>query len=205
MSLAQPEVEHVRGLIPRTYHNSPPFFASFESARQRPELNRGGLLKRLSSWYLLLRPQQQRYILCCEESDLFHSPWCKLCRSGLLFLHPHNPRFEREYPRHELKRQKREDWSLQLFLFLKMKRKKWRKKNQKQTKNEKTDYCNPSFYRNKREKRQNETKQTKQSEKQPKKHLHFWRKKKSVCMSGRKFCTPIGYEHVNWSQSEKKI
>ena len=71
------------------------------------------------------------------------------------------------------------------------------KKNQKQTKNEKTDYCNPSFYRNKREKRQNETKQTKQSEKQPKKHLHFWRKKKSVCMSGRKFCTPIGYEHVN--------
>ena len=32
------------------------------------------------------------------------------------------------------------------------------KKNQKQTKNEKTDYCNPSFYRNKREKRQNENK-----------------------------------------------
>ena len=40
-------------------------------------------------------------------------------------------------------------------------------------------------------------KQTKQSEKQPKKHLYFWRKKKSVCMSGRKFCTPFGYEHVN--------
>ena len=36
------------------------------------------------------------------------------------------------------------------------------KKNQKQTKNEKTDYCNPSFYRNKREKRQkqNKTKET---------------------------------------------
>ena len=170
MSLAQPEVEHVRGLIPRTYHNSPPFFASFESARQRPELNRGGLLKRHSSWYLLLRPQQQRYILCCEESDLFHSPWCKLCRSGLLFLHPHNPRFERGYPRHELKREKREDWLWQLFLYLKVKRKKWRKKkNQKQTKNEKTDYCNPSFYRNKRAKRQNENKELKQSEKQTKK------------------------------------
>ena len=44
-----------------------------------------------------------------------------------------------------------------------------KKKNQKQTKNEKTDYCNPSFYRNKREKRQNENKELKQSEKQTKK------------------------------------
>ena len=38
------------------------------------------------------------------------------------------------------------------------KRKNANKKNQKQTKNEKTDYCNPSFYRNKRGKRQNENK-----------------------------------------------
>ena len=133
MSLAQPEVEHVRGLIPRTYHNSPPFFASFESARQRPELNRGGLLKRHSSWYLLLRPQQQRYILCCEESDLFHSPWCKLCRSGLLFLHPHNPHFEHEYRRQELKREK-----------------------------EKTDYCNSSFFLKWKEKIKKKKKKCKQ-------------------------------------------
>ena len=39
----------------------------------------------------------------------------------------------------------------------------------KQTKNEKTGYCNPSFYRNKRAKRQNENKELKQSEKQTKK------------------------------------
>ena len=42
-------------------------------------------------------------------------------------------------------------------------------KKNKTTKNEKTDYCNPSFYRNKREKRQNENKELKQSEKQTKK------------------------------------
>ena len=42
-------------------------------------------------------------------------------------------------------------------------------KKNKTTKNEKTDYCNPSFYRNKRAKRQNENKELKQSEKQTKK------------------------------------
>ena len=71
------------------------------------------------------------------------------------------------------------------------------KKNQKQTKNEKTDYCNPSFYRNKREKRQNENKTKETIRKTNQKAPILLEKKKSVCMLGRKFCTPFGYEHVN--------
>ena len=71
-----------------------------------------------------------------------------------------------------------------------------RKKN-KTTKNEKTDYCNPSFYRNKRAKRQNENKELKQSEKQTKKASIILEKKNLLVQSGRKFCTLIGYEHVN--------
>ena len=85
---------------------------------------------------------------------------------------------------------------------------KWKEKNEeekKQTKNEKTDYCNPSFYRNKREKRQNENKELKQSEKQTKKASIILEKKNLLVQSGRKFCTLIGYEHVNWSQTKKKI
>ena len=62
-----------------------------------------------------------------------------------------------------------------------------KKKNQKQTENEKTDYCNPSFYRNKREKRQNENKELKQSEKQTKKASIILEKKNLLVQSGRKF------------------
>ena len=59
-----------------------------------------------------------------------------------------------------------------------------RKKN-KTTKNEKTDYCNPSFYRNKREKDKTKTKQKKQSEKQTKKASILLEKKK-ICLYVRK-------------------
>ena len=55
-----------------------------------------------------------------------------------------------------------------------------KKKNQKQTKNEKTDYCNPSFYRNKREKRQNENKTKETIRKTNQKGIYNFGEKKSV-------------------------
>ena len=55
-----------------------------------------------------------------------------------------------------------------------------KKKNQKQTKNEKTDYCNPSFYRNKREKRQNENKTKETIRKTNQKGIYTFGEKKNL-------------------------
>ena len=59
------------------------------------------------------------------------------------------------------------------------------KKNQKQTKNEKTDYCNPSFYRNKRAKRQNENK-TKETIRKTNQKAPILLEKKKICLYVRK-------------------
>ena len=58
------------------------------------------------------------------------------------------------------------------------------KKNQKQTKNEKTDYCNP-FYRNKRAKRQNENK-TKETIRKTNQKAPILLEKKKICLYVRK-------------------
>ena len=59
-----------------------------------------------------------------------------------------------------------------------------RKKN-KTTKNEKTDYCNPSFYRNKREKRQKENK-TKETIRKTTQKAPTLLEKKKICLYVRK-------------------